>query len=95
MSVTIDEHLDVVRVQSYLVGVVQDLSPDERRELRERLGWSRAEAAGWLGVAPSTFASYENGSVLPRGKLLYLYAQLLEIAGEQRGLAEVAEPESL
>src|SRR5437867_12266588 len=75
-------HLDLVRVQALLVSVVQELSPEERRRRRESLGWSKAQAARWLGVAPSTFDAYEAGKVLPRWGRLYLYAEFLQLASE-------------
>lgn len=40
-------------------------SADEIRQLRYRLGWSRAELARILSLAPATVTSWEEGQIHP------------------------------
>jgi DNA-binding transcriptional regulator YiaG len=42
-----------------------ELSPDEIRRIRERLGLSQAEAGELLGGGPRAFTKYENGTIKP------------------------------
>ncbi len=51
-------------------GNLQDITPQEIREIRRSLNLTRAEAGEMLGGGPSAFAKYENGSVKPSAALV-------------------------
>ncbi len=48
------------------------------RVIREGAGFSAAEVARELGVAPSTVIRWERGERLPRAEAAHRYAQLLK-----------------
>ena len=50
----------------------KELSPDEIRAIRERLGLSQAEAGRVLGGGPSAFTKYEAGTLKPAASLVNL-----------------------
>jgi len=52
--------------------------PKQRRQLRERVGVSRALCAEVLRVDPSTLRSWETGRSEPQGDRRVRYAELLE-----------------
>ena len=49
---------------------LQELLPEEIKEIRKSLGLSQAEAGKQIGGGPRAFAKYENGSVKPSAALV-------------------------
>ncbi len=62
-------------------------TPLERRAIREKAGFSKAELAMTLGVLPVTVARWESGSSTPQLRHALAYHQVLV---ELRRLAEAS-----
>ena len=63
------------------------MTPQELRALRQRLGCSRRQLAGWVAVTPQTVGNWERGRYAPTGPaeaLLRLIAGYVELAGKRK-----------
>jgi transcriptional regulator with XRE-family HTH domain len=82
-----DEDIELLHLVAELRSYLANVQPAERRRRREEgLGWSQSNAAEWLGCAPSTFATYEDGVVVPCGRALYAYCEMLRAANGEDSL---------
>lgn len=70
---------------------VVQMTPEQFREWRKRLGLTREEAAEQLGISPSTVKAYELGRTRPQGEPLEIPKTVrLACGAVQNGYLEFA-----
>ena len=60
------------------MNTLEKITPDDLRELRDRLGLTQSEVAARVGVSSRAWGAYERGEYEPSAPVLILVAQLLK-----------------